>query len=50
LTPPSLVRSIAWLADRRRDPTPISISAEDQLHLLGFVLDDNKSRNRDPAF
>jgi hypothetical protein len=25
LTPPSPGRSIAWLADRRRDPTPISI-------------------------
>jgi winged helix-turn helix protein len=24
LTPPSLGRSIAWLADRRRDPTPIN--------------------------
>jgi hypothetical protein len=26
LTPPSLGRSIAWLADRRRDPTPINTS------------------------
>jgi hypothetical protein len=26
LTPPSLGRSIAWLADRRRDPTPINKS------------------------
>jgi hypothetical protein len=24
LPPPSLGRSIAWLADRRRDPTPIN--------------------------
>jgi hypothetical protein len=29
LTPPSLVRSIAWLADRRLDPTPINISSLD---------------------
>jgi hypothetical protein len=26
LTPPSLGRSIAWLPDRRRDPTPINTS------------------------
>jgi hypothetical protein len=27
LTPPWLDRSIAWLADRRRDPTPINTGA-----------------------
>jgi hypothetical protein len=32
LTPPSLGRSIAWLADRRRDPTPINRGAPPHRH------------------
>jgi hypothetical protein len=30
LTPPSLGRSIAWFADRRRDPTPINIRSKNE--------------------
>jgi Periplasmic binding protein domain len=30
LTPPLLGRSIAWLADRRRDPTPINRHPSDE--------------------
>jgi hypothetical protein len=35
LTPPSFGRSIAWLADRHRDPTPINtwlLNAAPRLH------------------
>jgi hypothetical protein len=37
LTPPSLGRSIAWLADQRRDPTPINSHAK-ELSLGGYAV------------
>jgi hypothetical protein len=38
LTPPSLGRSIAWLADRRRDPTPINKLRTAELSAIGYAV------------
>jgi hypothetical protein len=40
LTPPSLGRSMAWLADRRRDPMPINTSTifAARRNALAFLL------------